>query len=110
MLDLRTLDRVKAVIGGEPTTESELRTLAEAAEAWARTLEAQLSASERRLQRLDREPAPALTEISREARRIEGLRSQLLEGRQRLSELQRRAQELRATWLLASNTRRRVDP
>jgi hypothetical protein len=99
-------ERLRAVVGGEPTTESELRTLWESADGWARTLEAQISGSERRLQRLDRLEAPPLAEVSRELRRIESLRPQLTDVRGLLAELEQRARELRAAWLMESLGRR----
>ena len=96
------LAQLEAVLRGEPTTESELRTLSEAADAWTRALEAQVAASERRLDRLDREQAASLAEIRCELKRIDKLLPQLREARRRRAELETRARELRAAWLTES--------
>jgi hypothetical protein len=90
------------VIGGQPATESELRTLGERAEAWERTLQSQIEGSERRLRVLAADPDAPLAEEIGELRRIELLRPQLTEIRPLLDKLERRARELRAEWVARS--------
>ena len=84
-----------------PATESELRELAEQAEAWARTVEAQVRTSERRLARLTSNDASSLAQIAAELRRIDTLRPHLTEVRSLLADLEDRARELRTKWLLS---------
>jgi chromosome segregation ATPase len=101
-----------------PATESELRTLAEQAEAWALTVSGQIQSSERRIRRLTSNPASSLAQIAAELRRVENLRPQLNEVRSLLTDLEKRARELRTEWLLSqatsakapSITRRSSDP
>jgi chromosome segregation ATPase len=83
-----------------PATESELRVLTEQAEAWARTVDAQIHSSERRIARLNSNPASSLAQIAAELRRVETLRPQLREVRSLLADLESRARELRTRWLL----------
>ncbi len=92
--------RLREVLGDRPATESELRTLAEQAEALARTLQAQVQASEGRLSRLSTDPAAPLTDIAAELRRVETLRPELDEVRSLIGDLEDRARELRTAWLL----------
>ena len=98
-LEADPLGRLEAVVRGEPTTEGELRKLWEAADGWARTLQAQIAGSERRLRLLDGEAAAGLAEVSRELRRVDALRPQLIAVRRLLTDLESRARELRAAWL-----------
>jgi chromosome segregation ATPase len=91
--------RLRKVLAEQPATESELRTLAEQADAWARALEGQIHASERRLRDLDADAASPLAEIASELRRLESLRPELAELRGLVAELEARARELRAAWL-----------
>jgi hypothetical protein len=92
--------RLRQVLAEQPATESELRTLAEQADGWARALQAQIQASEGRLRELAADPASDLAEIAAELRRVETLSPQLTEVRFLLSELETRARELRTEWLL----------
>lgn len=87
-----------------PATESELRTLAEQADAWARTVSGQIQSSERRIRRLSSNPASSLAQIAAELRRVENLRPQLNEVRSLLADLESRARELRTEWLLSQAT------
>ena len=82
-----------------PATETELRTLCEQADGWARALQAQIEASERRLQQLTADPSTPLTQITAELRRVETLSPELTELRTLLSGLDDRARELRTAWL-----------
>ena len=92
--------RLREVLADGPATESELRSLAEEADAWARTLRAQIGSSERRVRELSTDPATALAPIASELRRIESLRPELVELSSLMDELERRARSLRTEWLL----------
>ena len=99
-LDFALLRRLREVRDRVPATESELRTLTEQAEAWARTVNGQIEASERRIRRLTSNPASSLAQIAAELRRVENLRPQLNEVRSLIEDLEHRARELRTEWLL----------
>ena len=98
-LDLALVKRLRAVVGGEPAIESELRTLAEQADGWARATEAQLRAAETRLARLNADPESELGTIAKELRRVEDLYAELDEARTLVAGLERRTRELRTAWL-----------
>ena len=98
-LDLALTTRLREVVGGQPATESELRTLADQAGGWARAVDAQLRSSERRLARLNADPTSPLAEIAAELRRVETLAEELEEARSLVAGLDRRARELRTAWL-----------
>jgi chromosome segregation ATPase len=100
-LDFALITRLREVLDSRPATETELRTLKEQAEAWERTVNGQLAASERRIRRLNSNPASSLAKIAGELRRVENLRPQLNEVRSLLAELENRARELRTEWLLS---------
>lgn len=102
-LDFALIKRLREVMNTR-ATETELRTLTEQAEAWARTVNGQLQASERRLRRLTANPASSLAQIAGELRRVEKLRPQLNEVRSLLAGLENRARELRTEWLLSQAT------
>ncbi len=51
--DFALLERLRAVIAEEPTTEAQLRTLTEQADGLVRTLSAQMAGSEARLDELN---------------------------------------------------------
>jgi chromosome segregation ATPase len=103
-LDFALIKRLHEVLDQRPATETELRTLKEQAEAWERTVNGQLQASERRIRRLNSNPASSLAQIAGELRRVENLRPQLNEVRSLLSDLENRARELRTEWLLSQAT------
>jgi chromosome segregation ATPase len=103
-LDFALIKRLRDVLERRRATESELRSLAEQAEAWERALNGQLQASERRLQRLNANPASSLAQIASELRRVEKLRPQLNEVRSLLADLEDRARQLRTEWLLSQAT------
>jgi chromosome segregation ATPase len=105
-LALPLTQRLRRVLDDEPATEAELRSLSEQADAWARTLQAQIQSCERRLRELTADPATPLAEIAGELRRVESLRPELDELHGLLDELETRARELRTGWLLrrASST------
>ena len=92
--------RLRAVLADRPSTEAELRTLAEEADAWMRMLQAQIRASEERVDALSSDPAAALAPIAAELQRIESLRPELVEVRSLHEELEQRARALRTEWLL----------
>ena len=98
-LDFALIERLREVLGDQPVTEAELRALSEQAGGWARTLEGQIHASERRLRELAAEPSSSLAEIAGELRRVDTLGPELAEVRLLLSELELRAHRLRSAWL-----------
>jgi restriction endonuclease S subunit len=98
-LDLALVKRLRAVVGGEPAIESELRTLAEQADGWARATEAQLRAAETRLAKLNADPTSELGAIAKELRRVEDLYAELDDARTLLGGLEQRTRELRTAWL-----------
>jgi hypothetical protein len=100
-LDSSLLRRVREVVGRRPVTESELRALVDATDGWARALQAQVDASERRLARLAADPASPLAEQARELRRVELLQPALDEACTLLAGLEARARRLRSDWLLS---------
>jgi chromosome segregation ATPase len=106
-LDFALITRLREVLDDRPATESELRTLKEQAEAWARTVSGQIESSERRIRRLNQSPASSLAQIASELRRVEQLRPQLNEVRDLLAELEERARQVRTAWLLSQATSRR---
>src|SRR5205085_7714343 len=103
-LEFALLVRVREVVGGSPATEVELRKLSEEADAWARTLEAQLEASEARLQALVGDPVAPIAALAEELRRIEKLRPELVAVRAQVVALEGRARELRTIWLTGQTT------
>ena len=107
-LDFALIKRLREVVDRRPATEAELRALTEQAEAWARTVNGQLQASERRIRRLTANPASSLAQIAGELRRVENLRPQLREVRSLLTELENRAREVRTEWLLSQATSAKV--
>ncbi len=104
-LDSRLTARLREVLARETLTETELRELSEQADGWARTLQAQIHAGERRLARLTADPESRITQIAEELRRVETLRPELEHVREILDELDTRARELRTAWLRAALNR-----
>ena len=107
-LDFALIQRLREVLDDRPATETELRTLTEQAEAWARTVSGQLESSERRIRRLNQNPASSLAQIASELRRVEQLRPQLNEVRSLLVDLEQRARQVRTEWLLSQATSARA--
>src|SRR5438034_11611942 len=103
-LDFALIRRLREVLDRRPATETELRTLKEQAEGWQRAVSGQLQASERRLLRLNANPASSLAQIAGELRRVEKLRPQLDEVRGLLAGLEQRARQVRTEWLLSQAT------
>jgi hypothetical protein len=106
-LDFALIKRLREVLDDRPATESELRTLSEQADAWARTVNGQIESSERRIRRLNQNPASSLAQIASELRRVEHLRPQLDEVRRLRADLEARARQVRTEWLLSQATSRR---
>jgi hypothetical protein len=106
-LDFALIKRLREVLDDRPATESELRTLSEQADAWARTVSGQIESSERRIRRLNQNPASSLAQIASELRRVEQLRPQLYEVRKLQTGLEARARQVRTEWLLSQATSRR---
>ncbi len=98
-LDLALTTRLREVVGGQPATEGELRTLADLAGGWKRAVGAQLHAAERRLAKLNADPASPLAEMADEIRRVETLTGELEEARTLVVGLERRTRELRTEYL-----------
>jgi chromosome segregation ATPase len=106
-LDFALITRLREVLDDRPATEAELRALSEQADAWARTVSGQIESSERRIRRLEQNPASSLAQIAAELRRVEQLRPQLREVRQLHADLEARARQVRTEWLLSQATSRR---
>ena len=98
-LDLALTKRLREVVRGEPTPETELRTLADRAGGWERAAAAQLRAAEGRLADLNGDPNSPLAEMAAEIRRVESLKAELEEARALLAGLEQRTRELRTAWL-----------
>ena len=88
------------MLGDRPSTEAELRSLSEEADAWARTLRAQIDSSEEMVRRMSADPHAPLAPIASELRRIESLRPELVEVTSLMDELERRARTMRTEWLM----------
>jgi chromosome segregation ATPase len=99
-LELALTARLREVLSDRPATESELRSLAEEADGWKRAVQAQIRASERRVEELSADPAGSLAPIAAELRRIENLRPELVEVTSLHEELEQRARAMRTEWLL----------
>jgi hypothetical protein len=98
--DLALLERLREVLANQPITESELRGLIDQSDGLVRALGAHIAGSERRLTELTNDPDSSLTLIARELKRVEALRPKLEEARSLLAGLEKRARELRASWVL----------
>jgi hypothetical protein len=98
-LDLALTRRLRDVVAGEEASESELRSLADDADAWLRATDAHLHAAEERLTRMNADPASPLAEIAAEVRRAEALAQERQEARRLIDGLERRTRELRTAWL-----------
>ena len=99
-IEFALLVRLREVVAGSPATEVDLRRLLEEADAWERTLRAQLEASEGRLAMLAADESSSLAAAADELRRIEELRRALTDLTAQLAGLERRARVLRTQWLL----------
>ena len=81
-------------------TEAELRKLAEEGRACELILSGQLQRSEQRLEALSSDPASSLVEIAAALREVNELRPDLDELEDLLGDLQARAREFRARWVV----------
>ncbi|MGH2977792.1 MAG: hypothetical protein ACRDKC_05395 [Gaiellaceae bacterium] len=98
-LDFALITRLREIVDGQAASESELRTLADEADGWARATDARLRAAEERLARLNADPSSPLTEIAAEVRRVEAHSRELAEARRLIEGLEERTRELRTAWL-----------
>jgi hypothetical protein len=92
--------RLRQIVAGARVTEAELRTVAEHSDGLERSLTAQLDASELRLAELADDPDSSIAEAAVELRRVERLRPDVVQVRNLLRALERRAREHRTEWLL----------
>jgi hypothetical protein len=92
--------RLRATVDRGRLTETAIRDLTDQANGWARTLRAQIRASEQRLGRLAADVESGVTELAVELRRLETLRPQLEQTESLAVELEAKARELRTAWLL----------
>jgi hypothetical protein len=99
-LDSALKERLRAVVQDEPVTEAELRKLAEEGRACELLLSGQLQRSEQRLEALSSDPASSLVEIAAALREVNELRPDLDELEELLADLQARAREFRARWVV----------
>jgi hypothetical protein len=100
MIDAALKARVRAVLDGRPATEAELRRLFEEGRACALILDGQLEKVERKLGELASDPESSIAELAAAFRRVNELRPGLAELDELLAELDKRAREFRASWLL----------
>jgi antitoxin (DNA-binding transcriptional repressor) of toxin-antitoxin stability system len=100
-LDSELKQRLRAVLNHQRVTEGELRKLAEEGRACALIIGAQLERSDRRLAELSSDPASSLAEMAEALRTVNELRPDLDELEDLLGALERRAREVRASWLSA---------
>jgi len=87
------------VVGGQATTEAELRSLSERANTWIRLLEGRLEASERKLDEVVGNMVIRLADAVTELRQANEIRPRLVQLRGLVSQLDERARELRSHWL-----------
>jgi uncharacterized protein YPO0396 len=99
-LEFTLVSRLRETLRDHAATERELRTLGEQAQGWATALQGQIHASERRLRRLNDDPASPLSDIAGELRHVDTLRAEMIELSSLLADLEQRARELRTEWLL----------
>lgn len=92
--------RLREVLASGSATEADLRELTAEGQGRERSLVAAIRASERRLRKLNADPASPISAIAEELRRVDALRPQLREVRALLADLDARGRELRTAWLL----------
>lgn len=95
------VERVRQLLGENPSTESELRSLTGRAHELERTLAEDVDATETRLGELSRDPESSLAETAALLRRVETLKPELERAQALLENLDERARQLRTRWLLA---------
>jgi hypothetical protein len=101
-LDTALKERLREVLEDpqRPVTEAELRKLSEEGRACTLILGAELERLERRLGKLDSDPASSLGAIAESFRRVHDFRAHVEELNGLLSALDGRAREARTSWLL----------
>jgi hypothetical protein len=97
--------RLRAVLDDRPTTEAELRKLAEEGRACRLIMAGELRRNEERLVELGDDPASSLVEAAACLRRVNELRPGLAELDGLLADLEARAREFRTSWLTGSSGR-----
>jgi hypothetical protein len=107
-LDSALRERLRSVLENPDrrVTEAELRRLAEEGDAFARILRAELERLERRLAERDSDPASSLGAIADAFRRVHDFRAHVDELDTLLNALDNRARDVRASWVLQSDTAR----
>jgi hypothetical protein len=107
-LDSALRERLRSVLEDPErrVTEAELRRLAEEGDAFSRILRAELERLEQRLAERDSDPASSLGAITNAFRRVHDFRAHVDELDTLLTALDERAREVRASWVLYSNTAR----
>jgi hypothetical protein len=104
-LDTALKERLRTVLDDQRlVTEAELRKLSEEGRACALILGADLERLERRLAKLDGDPASSLGAIAETYRRVHDFRSHLEELNALLSDLDERARTARTSWLLGGSS------
>ena len=93
-------ERLRAVLRDESVTEAELRKLAEEGRACELIVGGQLQRSEQRLEALSSDPNSSIAEIADALREVNELRPDLDELEALLGDLQTRAREFRARWVV----------
>ena len=101
------VERLRQILGEQPRTEAELRSLSTRAHELTGSLASDLAASEARLGKLSAEPRSSIAEAASLLRRVDELRAELDRVRSLLENLDERARTLRTAWLLnQAGTRR----
>ncbi len=100
LIDSAFKARARAVLNGRPATEAELRKLFEEGRACALILDGQLENGERKLGELSSDPESSIADLAAAFRRVNELRPGRAELDEVLAELDTRAREFRASWLL----------
>ena len=105
-LDSALKERLHAVLDSQPLTEADLRKLSEQGQACLLIMSGQLKQREQRLAELVSDQTSSLAEVAAALRDLKQLRPELHELRALLAQLETRAREVRAPWLLTPSTTR----
>jgi len=98
-LDTLLKERLRAVLGGQPVTEAELRRMFEDGQACLLLLNGELERIERALAELASDPQSSISELAKAFQRISELRPDLDELRALLDDVEDRAREFRESWI-----------
>ena len=98
-LDALLKKRLRAVLGGQPVTEAELRRMFEDGQACLLLLNGELERIERALAELASDPECSISELAKAFRRISELRPDLDELHALLEAVADRAREFRESWI-----------